>query len=42
MGMGEPLLNYEAVMAAAVLSELCGLAIAAKAITISTVGIVLG
>lgn len=41
MGMGEPLLNYEAVMrAAAVLSEPCGLAIAAKAITISTVGIV--
>jgi len=41
MGMGEPLLNYDAViMAARILSEPCGLAIAAKAITISTVGIV--
>lgn len=41
MGMGEPLLNYERVMKAAhVLSEPCGLAINAKAITISTVGIV--
>jgi 23S rRNA (adenine2503-C2)-methyltransferase len=41
MGMGEPLLNYEAVMRAAqILSEPCGLALAAKAITISTVGIV--
>lgn len=41
MGMGEPLLNYDAVMAAiGVLSEPCGLAIAAKAITVSTVGIV--
>jgi 23S rRNA (adenine2503-C2)-methyltransferase len=41
MGMGEPMLNYERVMAAArILSEPCGLAIAAKAITISTVGIV--
>jgi len=41
MGMGEPMLNYDAVLqAAAVLSESCGLAIAAKAITISTVGIV--
>ncbi len=41
MGMGEPLLNYDRVMqAAAVLSEPCGLAIEAKAITISTVGIV--
>jgi 23S rRNA (adenine2503-C2)-methyltransferase len=41
MGMGEPFLNYDRVMQAArVLSEPCGLAIAAKAITISTVGIV--
>jgi 23S rRNA (adenine2503-C2)-methyltransferase len=41
MGMGEPLLNYERVMrAAAILSEPCGLAIHARAITISTVGIV--
>lgn len=41
MGMGEPLLNYDAVITAArILSEPCGLAIAAKAITISTVGIV--
>ena len=43
MGMGEPLLNYDAVVRAArILSEPCGLAIAAKAITISTAGIVLG
>ncbi len=43
MGMGEPLLNYDAVLtAAAVLSESCGMAIAGKAITISTVGIVPG
>ncbi|MCU0782333.1 MAG: radical SAM protein [Akkermansiaceae bacterium] len=43
MGMGEPLLNYEAVVRAArILSEPCGLAIAAKAISISTVGIVPG
>ncbi len=41
MGMGEPLLNYDAVIQAArILSEPCGLAIAAKAITLSTVGIV--
>src|SRR5207249_796504 len=41
MGMGEPFLNYERVMqAAAILSEPCGLAIAAKAITVSTIGIV--
>jgi 23S rRNA (adenine2503-C2)-methyltransferase len=41
MGMGEPLLNYDRVMRAAqILSEPCGMAIAAKAITISTVGIV--
>jgi len=43
MGMGEPMLNYEAVITAAqILSEPCGMAIAAKAITISTVGIVPG
>jgi 23S rRNA (adenine2503-C2)-methyltransferase len=41
MGMGEPMLNYERVMQAArVLSDPCGLAIDARAITISTVGIV--
>jgi 23S rRNA (adenine2503-C2)-methyltransferase len=43
MGMGEPLLNYDRVMAAAeVMSDPCGLAIEGKAITISTVGIVPG
>jgi 23S rRNA (adenine2503-C2)-methyltransferase len=43
MGMGEPLLNYEAVVCAArILSEPCGMAISAKAISISTVGIVPG
>jgi 23S rRNA (adenine2503-C2)-methyltransferase len=43
MGMGEPLLNYDAVIRAArILSEPCGLAISGKAITISTVGIVPG
>lgn len=43
MGMGEPLLNYDAVMTAArIMSEPCGLAIAAKSITISTAGIVPG
>jgi 23S rRNA (adenine2503-C2)-methyltransferase len=41
MGMGEPFLNYERVMrAAAVLTEPCGLAIDARKITISTVGVV--
>jgi 23S rRNA (adenine2503-C2)-methyltransferase len=41
MGMGEPLLNYDRVMRAAqVLSEPCGMAIDAKAITVSTVGVV--
>jgi 23S rRNA (adenine2503-C2)-methyltransferase len=41
MGMGEPFLNYERVMrAAAVLTEPCGVAIDARKITISTVGIV--
>jgi 23S rRNA (adenine2503-C2)-methyltransferase len=43
MGMGEPLLNYDAVVRAArILSEPCGGAISAKAISISTVGIVPG
>ncbi|MCX6992616.1 MAG: radical SAM protein [Kiritimatiellaeota bacterium] len=43
MGMGEPMLNYDAVIQAArILSEPCGLAIAGKAITISTVGIIPG
>ncbi len=41
MGMGEPMLNYDNVMrAAAIFSEPCGMAISAKAITISTVGVV--
>jgi 23S rRNA (adenine2503-C2)-methyltransferase len=41
MGMGEPFMNYDAVLRAArIVSEPCGLAIARKAITISTVGIV--
>ncbi len=41
MGMGEPFLNYERVIeAAAIMCEPVGLSIAAKAITISTVGIV--
>lgn len=41
MGMGEPFLNYDRVIqAAAIMCEPVGLAIAAKAITISTVGIV--
>jgi 23S rRNA (adenine2503-C2)-methyltransferase len=41
MGMGEPFLNYDRVMSAAeILSEPCGGAINARAITISTVGIV--
>ncbi len=43
MGMGEPMLNYDAVMRAArILSEPCGMAIAGKAISISTAGIVPG
>ena len=43
MGMGEPLLNYDAVMQASrIMSESCGLAIAGKAITVSTAGIVPG
>ena len=43
MGMGEPLLNYDAVIQAArILSEPCGLAISGKAITISTAGVVPG
>jgi 23S rRNA (adenine2503-C2)-methyltransferase len=40
MGMGEPLLNYnEVIRAARILSEPCGMAIAGKAITLSTAGI---
>jgi len=40
MGMGEPLLNYdEVIRAARILSEPCGGAISAKAITLSTAGI---
>ncbi len=43
MGMGEPLLNYDAVTTAIqILSEPCGMAIAVKAITLSTVGIIAG
>jgi 23S rRNA (adenine2503-C2)-methyltransferase len=43
MGMGEPMLNYDAVMRAArIFCEPCGMAIGAKAVTISTVGIVPG
>jgi 23S rRNA (adenine2503-C2)-methyltransferase len=43
MGMGEPMLNYDCVMRAAkICTESCGLAIAGKAITISTAGIVPG
>jgi 23S rRNA (adenine2503-C2)-methyltransferase len=43
MGMGEPLLNYESVIRAArILAEPCGMAIAGKAISISTSGIVPG
>ncbi|MEI8376233.1 MAG: radical SAM protein [Planctomycetota bacterium] len=43
MGMGEPMLNYaHVIQAATILSESCGMAIAGKAITISTVGIVPG
>jgi 23S rRNA (adenine2503-C2)-methyltransferase len=41
MGMGEPFLNYDrALRAAEILAEPCGMAINAKAITFSTVGIV--
>jgi 23S rRNA (adenine2503-C2)-methyltransferase len=43
MGMGEPMLNYDRVIRAArILSEPCGMAITAKAITISTAGVVPG
>ena len=43
MGMGEPMMNYEAVVRAArILSEPCGMAIAAKAISISTSGVAPG
>ena len=41
MGMGEAFLNYDrALRAARILSEPCGLAVAAKAITVSTAGVV--
>ena len=41
MGMGEPFLNYDSVMtAASVMCDPAGLAIGAKAITISTAGVV--
>jgi len=43
MGMGEPMLNYDAVMkAAGILCEPCGMAISSKAVTIGTSGIVPG
>jgi len=43
MGMGEPMLNYDRVMRAAkICTQSCGLAIAGKAIAISTAGIVPG
>ena len=43
MGMGEPMLNYDNVIRAGrILSEPCGMAIAGKAITISTAGVVPG
>jgi 23S rRNA (adenine2503-C2)-methyltransferase len=43
MGMGEPMLNYDAVLRAArILCDPCGMAIDGKAITISTVGIIAG
>ena len=43
MGMGEPLLNLDAALRAArILSEPCGLAIAAKAISFSTAGVAAG
>ena len=43
MGMGEPMLNYEAVVRAArILSEPCGMAISSKSISISTAGVTPG
>jgi len=43
MGMGEPMLNYDAVVRAArILSEPCGMAISAKSISISTAGVAPG
>ena len=43
MGMGEPMLNFDAVVQAArILSEPCGGAIAAKAISVSTAGVAPG
>ncbi len=43
MGMGEPMMNYDAVVQAArILSEPCGPAISAKSISLSTAGVVPG
>lgn len=43
MGMGEPMLNYDAVMrAVSILAEPCGMAMSPKSITISTSGVVPG
>jgi 23S rRNA (adenine2503-C2)-methyltransferase len=43
MGMGEPMLNYDAVITALrILSEPCGMAIGIKSITVSTAGITPG
>ena len=43
MGMGEPMLNYDAVVRAArILSEPCGMAMSAKAISVSTAGVAPG
>jgi 23S rRNA (adenine2503-C2)-methyltransferase len=43
MGMGEPMLNYDAVVRAArILSEPCGMAISSKSISISTAGVTPG
>lgn len=43
MGMGEPMLNYDAVMRAiGILVEPCGMAMSRKAITVSTSGVVPG
>ena len=43
MGMGEPMMNMEAVIRAArILCEPCGMAVSAKAISVSTAGVVPG
>jgi 23S rRNA (adenine2503-C2)-methyltransferase len=43
MGMGEPMLNYEAVVRAArILSEPCGMALSAKSLSLSTAGVAPG